>query len=257
MQLQLWTQMDISFWTQSSPNIRIEHTTKQYYNQYLCKLVVYAPAGRCIEGKGTISDAIDYRYTICQNVNSNYGGPWWSSHVDRQVQLLSGADIEFLEFLRTARRDKLLNTKFRIEEPLIQIYGKDEDTLKELVSKHFRPVWAREYIESISVPSSNESAQILQSGAIIRRNSNGYRYKVLVKDGHYPLTVKESIRQYLQGLGHENVHVPKGLEDQLLKGSFIWSGYFYVNDPGILSFLQLISPGMVTNFHELVIRPHK
>lgn len=247
--------MDTLFWIQSSPNIRIEHTSKKYYNKYLCKLVVYAPAGRLIESKDPITEGIEYRRTISRNYN--YGGSWWAAHHDRQIQQLDKADAGFLEFLRSARQSNLLDIKLRIEEPLIQIYGKDEDTLKDLVSNHFQPNWARQYIESISVPANEEAAELLQSGAILRKTENGFRYKVMVKDGHYGVETKESIRQYLNGVGFENAYMPKGFNDQLLKGSYIWSGYFYVNDLGILSFLELIRPGMITNFHELVVQPHK
>lgn len=247
--------MDTLFWIQSSPNITVAHTTKRYFNKYLCKLVVYAPAGRLIEGTAPIGNGLEYRRSIIKNVN--YGGSWWAQHTDRQTQLLEDADVDFLEFLRTVKSNKLLNVKMRIEEPLIQIYGNNEETLKDLVGNHFSPTWARKYIESISVPANAEAVQLLESGAIIRRTENGYRYKVMIKDGRYDAELKESIRQYLQGVGIDAVYMPKGFEDQLLKGSFIWSGYFYTNDLGILSFLGIIRPGMVTNFHELVVAPHK
>ncbi len=247
--------MDTLFWIQCSPNIRVEHTSKKYFNKYLCKLVVYAPAGRLIESKEPIANGINYRKQIVRSVN--HGGSWWASHHDRQEAMLDQADVEFLEFLRSARQTKLLGIKLRIEEPLIQIYCNNEDTLKELVSQHFWPKWQRKYIESVSAPATAEAADLLNTGAIIRKTENGFRYKVLVKDGHYGAATKESIRQYLQGVGLDNAYMPKGFEKQLLKGNYIWSGYFYINDTSLLSFLELIRPGTVTNFHELVVQPHK
>ena len=247
--------MNIVFWTQLSPNIKVDHTLKKYYGKYLCKLVVYAPAGRLIESKDPIANGILTRQTLLRNVN--YGGSWWAQHTDQQTRYLDDADAEFLEFLRTTRGDKLLNVKMRIEEPLIQIYTETEDDLQQLVLENFSKKWARKYIESVSIPASDTAKTHLNSGAIIRKKDNGYRYKVMVKDGRYTAEIKESIRQYLNNVGIETVYLPKGFDDQLLKGSFIWSAYFYVNDLGILSFLELINPGMITNFHELVVVPHK
>lgn len=243
--------MDTLFWIQCSPNVRIEHTSKKFFNKYLCKLVLYAPAGRLIESKDSIVNGLEYRRTIRRDYN--YGGSWYN----RQDQQLDNADADFLEFLRFARQTKLLGVKFRIEEPLIQVYCDTEDSLKEFVETHFQPNWQRKYIEAISVPANKEAAELLNTGVILRKTENGFRYKVMVKDGHYGIETKESIRQYLQGVGLDNAYMPRGFEEQLLKGQYLWSGYFYVNDIGLLSFLELIRPGMITNFHELVVQPHK
>ena len=239
--------MDTSFWIQCNPNITIDHTTKKYFGKYLYKIVVYAPAGRLIDSKNSLNDALEHRKNIAKNIN--YGG-YWGIHRHRD---LDRADLAFLEKLRNFRHDKLSNIKLRVEEPRIQIYCNDENDLKDLVNTHFSQA-EKFYIENFSGPESEYSERLLNAGAIIRRIDIGYRYKVILKDGRYSPEIKNQLLTYLTNLGEDQIKLPSTGYEMLSKSTgFIWNLYFYTNDLDVVTFISLISPGIVSNSHELVI----
>jgi hypothetical protein len=239
--------MDTLFWTQCNPNIDIGHTTKKYFGQYLYKIVIYAPAGRLIDSKDQLDTGLERRKLMAKNVN--YGGYWgMNRHRD-----LDRADTAFLEKLRNFRHDKSLNIKMRVEEPRIQIYSNDENDLRDLVNTHFSSS-EKLLLESFSGPESVYSKNLLDSGAIIRRTDIGYRYKIILKDGRYTPEVKNQLLTYFINVGDEQVKLSKTGWDMLSKSTgFIWNLYFYTNDLNVVTFISLISPGIVSNSHELVI----
>lgn len=243
--------MDISFWTKYNPKITLEHTSKKFYGQYLYKLVVYAPAGRLITSAGDLTDELNYR----KNFNYNYGGSWWVQR--KGSTALVDASVDLLESLRNLKNDNLPNIKIRVEEPRVQIYATGDKDLEQVAAKYLSsaPIG---YIESIAGPADMESEIILNSGAIIRKNDIGYKYKIILKDGSYSANIKHSILTYLENLGPELVKIPRGTHEMLVRSqSYTWGCYFYANDLSIVTSLHLMSPGIVTNSHELVVLAHK
>jgi hypothetical protein len=237
--------MDILFWTRCSPKITVEHTTKKYYNKYLYKIVVYCPAGRLIDNKGTMDKELARRREVYNHITQS---SWWGI---RQNRDLGHADVNLLATMRTIRKT-MSNVKLRVEEPRIQIYAQTEDELVNLVIDHLQPF--KKHIEAISGPANAECAKILESGAIIRKITNGYSHKVILRDGRYSVEVKEAILQYLENLTIENAGIPESCRGMFTKSSsYVWNCYFYTNDPGVTTFLNLMSPGIVSNCHELVV----
>lgn len=244
--------MDTLFWTQYNPDIALEHTLKKYYGKYLYKIVLYAPAGRLIEHKGTIQEGVDHRMRLVSSVTSSHF--YWS----RISKDLDKADVLFLEKLKTLRQDKSLNIKMRVEEPRIQIYATTEIELQNLVIDHFQ-LFPKTYVTSFSGPVDADAEALLNSGAIIRKKDSGYKYKIILKDGKYPIGAKQQILGYLLNLGENEVMLPKSGFDMLnkLSSGYIWNLYFYVNDPAITTFLNLMYPGIVSNMHELAVLDNK
>jgi hypothetical protein len=243
--------MDISFWIQCNPNITVEHTTKKYFGKFLYKLVVYCPAGRLIDSKGNMPDALAHRRMISKNVN--HGG-WWGYRFNKD---LDNANVEFLNQLREIRLDRGLGIKLRVEEPMVQIYAKSAGDLQNLVTTHFSND-QRQYVKAVAGPKDAAAEAVLNSGAIIRRENNGYRYKIILKDGRYTPAIKQSLLQYLENQGPEQVQLSRTAREMLNKTtSFVWNLYFYSNDVNVITFLNLISPGIVSNYHELVVLDNK
>lgn len=238
--------MDTSFWIQCNPKITVEHTTKKYFGRYLYKIVVYAPAGRLIDNKDPLDQALAHRKDVTKHIN--YGG-YWGHRANKD---LDRANLPLLEVLRDLRKNAD-NIKLRVEEPRIQIYAKTESELKDLISSHFQPFTTN--IESFAGPADVDAEIFLNSGAIIRKTNNGYSHKVILRDGRYTNDIKSSISQYLNGLGEDLVGVPASCQDMLVKSSgYIWNAYFYTNDPSVIMFLNLMHPGLVLNCHELVVQ---
>lgn len=237
--------MDTSFWIRCNPKITVEHTTKKYYGKYLYKIIVYCPAGRLIDNKGPMADELEHRIDMFKHIAQS---GWWGQ---RQNRDLANANVELLDVLRTIRRNPN-GIKLRVEEPRIQIYANSEDELVDLVTNKLQSFVTN--IEEISGPATDEAAEILNSGAIIRKTHNGYTHKVILRDGRYGPEIKEAILQYLDNLNIEMVNMSKSCRSMLSKSSsYIWNCYFYTNDPSIAMFLNLIQPGLVSNIHELVV----
>jgi len=238
--------MDISYWIQHNPKISVEHTAKKFYGKYLYKLVLYAPAGRLIHTKGDIGQELQVRKSY------NWGGSWY-----RHDSSLSDADAELLLTLRSLKHRKIPGIKLRVEEPRVQIYGDSMEQLQDVVTEYFSS-FPPSYIETIAGPYDVVAEAALNSGAIIRKNDIGYKYKIILKDGAYPIEIKESILSYLRNLGTDVVGIPNGTVDMLSRSSqYMWHCYYYCNDLDINTFISVICPGIITNCHELVVLPHK
>ena len=237
--------MDTSFWIQRNPKITLEHTTKKYYNKYLFKIVVYCPAGRLIDDKGNMLDALEHRKSIYKHINQS---GWWGHRHNRD---LDHANIPLLETLRSIRRNQV-GVKLRVEEPRVQIYAETEKDLIDILQNQLSAFVSN--VESVAGPANDKAADVLNSGAIIRKTDNGYTHKIIIRDGRYGSTVKETILDYLDNLHIEIIGVPKSCREMFSKSSsYVWNCYFYTNDPSVTIFLNLIQPGLVSNCHELVV----
>jgi hypothetical protein len=239
--------MDTSFWIRCNPKVTVEHTTKKYYGKYLYKIVVYAPAGRIMDSKNNdLQKAYEHRLCVSKHINQSSWHMGAYYHRD-----LEKADLQFLQVLRHIKKN-VAGIKMRIEEPRVQIYAASEDQLIHLVLDHLQPFV--KHIESIAGPENPTYADILNSGAILRKTNNGYTHKVLIRDGRYTPETKASILGYLESLGAEVVKLPQSAVEMLTKTSgYIWNMYFFTNDPSVLMFLNLIQPGLILNCHELVV----
>lgn len=244
--------MDTSFWTQFNHNITVGHTVKKYYNKYFYRLTVYAPAGRLIYEKGSITDALQARRDRSEFRKQLYHWSYFSSR-----EQLDKVDITFLAALKDLHQSKTVDLRMRVEEPRIQIYAATNEDLMSLVNNELAH-FPRSYFESITVPESEEALTLLDAGSIIKKSSNGFRYKVVLRDGHYNYDTKSIVLQYLLNLGPTEANIPKSTFDLLSNhDGYVWNLYFYLNDVKVLSFLELMAPGMILKSHELVVLPHK
>lgn len=246
--------MDISFWIKHNPKITVEHTTKKYFNRYLYRLVVYAPAGRLIDVSGPTSDMDKLLATrIAINKHINPGG-WWG--IQKQPgKYINTANTKLLTVLRDIRLHSV-NFKLRIEEPFIQIYAESESDLQSLITTHTNVF--KENILTITGPENSATKEMLNAGAIIRKSDIGFKYKVILRDGRYSLSSKTDLLNYITNLGPDIIRIPRSSVRMLSKGtSSIWGCYFYTNDLSINTFLTLICPGVILKTHELVILAHK
>jgi hypothetical protein len=242
--------MDISSWIQFNPKITVDHTRKKFFGKYLYKIVLYAPAGRLVDGKRSLEIDLEHRLGIAQHISQS----WWHQRANKDIDKV---DLGLLEKIKILRSNCPTGIKLRIEEPRIQIYANTEQQLIDIMQLQIGSQYYN-YIESISGPADADAEELLNSGAIIRKKDTGYQYKVILRDGRYGQEVKQNMLQYLQNLDETTVHLPKGCRDMLsTSNSYAWNLYFLTNDPQVTSFLSLIQPGIVSNIHELVILQNK
>ena len=247
--------MDSLFWTSLNPNIVCESTRKQFYSQYCYKLVVEAYGARSIiDARPTtyIANHISER----KSKQYNYGGSWGGagSWASRQLAELNKADPAFLEELRSIKNGYCGKIRMRIEEPWVQIYTKDEQTLMNIATRlnYDRTIAGR--LLSVSTPASPEQQSLLEAGHIIAapNSKQEYKYKIVLRDGSYSMETKQLVVNYLKTMEDE-VKVSKA-NMQMLEGplKYIWGCFVYTNDPSIMSMIGLIAPGMVGKIHEIV-----
>lgn len=244
--------MDISYWTKLNPNIIYEPTSKQFFNKYLAKIEINCPAGRLINSKEQNTDlALKNRIEWAKvSRRYNYGGSWmnWQTPSHR----LDEAEAGQIENLKEIKRDLKDSVKFRIEEPTVQIYAVDESALKDVVNAINPEYTCR--IRMVQFPINDATSTMLMEGKVLlKANSRiDYMYRVHLKDGEYPQDTKKSVLNYLTNLGDE---VKMGdTTMKRLSGSYdyLWGSFIYVNDPSILTFLNIIHPNIISKIHELV-----
>lgn len=244
--------MDLSFWSKLTPGIIYEPTRKQFYNRFCYKLVMQVHCGRIINDKGSISVELQHRRNLRDRRRYNYGGSWMSRHVDN----VEAADERQLETLRSIRNGYDSRIKMRVEEPWVQIYAEDIQTLQDIANRFPQDLHSK--FISISFPDSVESQRLLEEGKILTRPGNKieYKYKVFFRDGSYSPEIKKAVCNYLDNLG-KDVKVSQATRSMLLNGhNFIWGCFVYVNDPALLTMVSIIGPGMVGKIHELVTANH-
>jgi hypothetical protein len=179
-------------------------------------------------------------------VQYNYGGSW---RPRRDYQKLVVDDLQNLRNIKD-HFDKRI--KLRVEDPYVQIYVEDEDTLKELTDMMNGNL--KSSIRTVSWPASSKQKNILSEDKILKKTKPEYRYKFIFKDGMYTRESNQFILGYLTSLGNE-VKLSNGTYRQLEVFKYICGCFFYANDEKIATFLELISPGRIKKIYELVYQP--
>ena len=232
--------MDTLYWNKLNPTVEFNSTIKQFYNQYLWRMVIDAPGGKLLYSKNpNLEEALEHR----KNVKKLYNpGSWY-----RRSTNVEQINLNLLSAVRAVKSDFIGQCKMRIEEPNIQFYAQDELTLKKVAEQ--LPVTT--CIKTVTGPELS-TIPLLESGAIISRVPVTYTYKFIIRDGRYPAQVKQQLLNYLDGLG-EDVKLSKTCRDMLGRPyPSIWSVYFYAQDDSIATFISLIGPNLISNIHRMV-----
>ena len=157
-----------------------------------------------------------FRSTIQAQAQShiNYGGSWYGSGAVQRAKDYKNVDFNLIYAVKNVRDNFVSTIKTRIEEHNVQFYAESESDL-QLISK----LLATDYccIDTITGPRVG-TEQLLSSDVIITKNIP-YKYKVMIRDGAYDLTVKEQIFNLLEA--QEDVKITAGLTYQLRRP---WNG---------------------------------
>jgi len=243
--------MDTSYWSNNFPVIKQQPTSKLYFKQFLWRLAIYVPGGELIYSKNPdLKEALEYRKATA--ISYNWAGSWYS----RRNSQLNDVDVELLYVAKNIRDQYGKQIRVRVEEPMLQFYTEDEQTVKEIAKKFTEPTDYRCNVEEINGPTNEDESKILLSGAIIRRNPSEFQYKVVLRDGRYQTESKRLILTYLENLGDQIKITPKCQEMLASPFPSCWGVFFYTNDPGIATMLRLIDPDIVGNIHEIIV-PNK
>jgi hypothetical protein len=249
--------MDSLYWLKINPKIICESTRKQFYNRFCYKLVVEAYGARSVNDATPneyIANHIDERKA--KSKQYNYSGSWSNggSWAQRQLRELNKADPTMLEEIRSMKNGYGNQIKVRIEEPWVQFYTQDEQTLRDVAARLTYDPHNAVRLLSVSIPDSLEHQLLLEQGIILTGPASKieHKYRVYMRDGTYGREIKSQVAAYFESLGDE-IKISKG-NMSMLKGhlQFIWGCQFYTNDPAIATMLSLIAPGIVRKIHEIV-----
>jgi hypothetical protein len=242
--------MDTSFWTKYNPNIKVENTVKKFYNKYLFKIEIHAVASRLINLEGDMEELINHRIEM-DKILSNYGT--YSLGRLGNSKSANQAKKDLLTAIRTIKTLNLDGIKIRVEEPYVQIYAETQQQLEEIVLTHLSS-FSPNIIVKINVPSDEKIIDVLNSNAIIRKTDNGYKYKVIMKDGVYSTETKEALFEYFTTVGDGTIKLTAAGFHQLRKQTtYLYNLYFYSNDIQLNTIINLIAPGSIVNCHELIV----
>jgi hypothetical protein len=245
--------MDTLFWTQLNPTVKIENSKKQFYNKFLYKLVMIVP------GANIIQDNIknpELNTTICARISKYNKYTLTRRHFgvnvknnDRKRKLAEEKQInQYIKFV-SKNRD---NLHLRYETPCLSIYSNDIDLLKSLAKSD------RENLVGFHGPSDEQAKQAIERGEIIVKRINGYNLKIFLKEIiDIDLEEKKNIINCLTNMG-DVVKLPLHCKNNLER-PYRWmaSSYFYAQDDGIITLLNLIRPGIVQGIFKLSLQPDK
>ncbi len=180
-------------------------------------------------------------YQYGHGYNSSYA---MAVHRDRR---LIGANVSQLEYFKKIVVEHEGQIKIRIEEPFLTIYADDESLLLNIADPE------KAAVTEFHRPSGTAAVAALNRGECIVKTATEYTHKVVFKELAIGAESKASIYNYLTGLG-DIVKMTKGCERNLRENRFWFtSSYFYTKDESILTFLNLIAPGVVAGIYKLTV----
>jgi hypothetical protein len=240
--------MDLSYWVNLNETIKFEPTKKQYFNRYSWRLV-YAIDKVHLAVDKNIVDLISHIRAIKHNAslekkysNALGGYNYYSYH--HRIENWQSVDAILIDRVRTVMRVFKDRVKFRTEGSKLQVYASSEQDLKEIS----QAISAYENMKIISSPKPGTEDAL--SNGVVFMNNIDYKYKVILRDGNYNTTIKQSILAQL--LARDDVKLPPNLVRELRKKyPALWNAYFYSNDDSIATILTLISPGIIGKIHPI------
>ena len=236
--------MDTSFWTALNPNIQVLDTKKLLHGQYMHRLSMLSFGSRLLRDPSRLDNEI----THYNQRAYSYGGSW------RQTRQLTDEDVQLLKLIKNIvyadDLSHLGNLKVRIEDPHIQFYSTDAAVLKDLALK-LRHTDNSHFV-SFMCPESEQSADLLKQGFVLKKKKIDWPYRIIIRDGRYNTESKTNLKNYLLQLGDE-VKAPRNLWEQLEKGGWIWGGYIYVKDKQMATMFSMIDANMIGRLEEFRI----
>ena len=240
--------MDTSYWTTLNPKIKLQATTAIKFGEFVASAKYHVPGCGYLRASGsrwkTANEYVAWRITSARNYNSVAGSwfvPFHRTGTMDPVQL-----DHFKAHLGGNNKD---NIKIRIEEPFVTVYARSEDDLK----RDLAYLGFTEAIREVMAPHSSYDLTALTNGAILRKQSNGYRYKIVLRENRRASDeLVNSVYTLLVNQG-DNVLLSKTVEEMLTRTRWLYNIWFYANDLDFLTFLDLILPNAVLKINTVEV----
>jgi hypothetical protein len=203
-----------------------------------------------------IAAAVARRKDVLKQKIHQWYSSYWSDRLLRDGDNCYEDQLEYLYRSITAHKDK---AKVRIEEPYVEFYTEDEQTLLDIVSH--MPKRDKRVIE-IHWPGPGSRREALGRGEIFMPKITDYAYQVNFRTISLSTTKRTQIYEYLNSLG-DLVKMTPGLTETLTKPKWahsdtmwIYQSYFYTNDTSVCTFLNLIEPHLIHKILKIAQEPN-
>jgi hypothetical protein len=238
--------VDSLYWVKFNPEVAFEQTQKQFFGKFVYRVAYNVPTALYINRAGdkSIQSYLDWRKvqakTRTGSIIGGYNYYWTRDITDK-------TDPVMLEHFRTLKNKHDL--KYRLEASKFGVYSNDEAELKKF-NDAVLPLYHKT-LQEVTGPKDAAHRALLESGHITTKNTKGYKYKVTMRDGRYDAQAKMQLVNYFDSLG-DIVTVSKGTRRSLSNGhSYTFGLYIHTSDPSILTFVDLIVPGLVNKVYEI------
>jgi hypothetical protein len=219
--------MDTSFWIRLNPEIQITKSKKLYYNQYPFSLTL------------------------------KFGEPFENPDLWGINELLNFWDLkEHFHWHKIRYQD--LGIKIVNRYLGLRIYTKSARLLKDFFEKYQNKIFI-DYLESVHMPKELEKQYLLE-GKIPRVRPSKFQYRVFLSRKFLDSTMLQNVVNFIDRIGDS---VQGNKEFQRIRHSKKYycktyypnEWYFDTNDITIISYLNLVCPGIVLKYKELVHAP--
>lgn len=230
-------------------NLKIHHnkSDKRFFQKYYYKLEIglsLAPILRDRKNNLTRQVVADFS-SKWMRVDYNYGGVWHyrGARYTGAIVQTNDRDVDELVAVGTIVR-AVPELKYTIEYSSLRIYSNDEAQLHSIATAIQEKTGRLGTYAGIWSPDK-DTIDAIDSGYEILTKDPGYTHKVMLRDRFLDFEVKRQILHYLDSLDGV-VKISPAVRAMLSsRGSYLYSGWFRTSDTSILSFLELICPGVV------------
>ena len=228
---------------------------KLYFKKYHYKLEVCTPLATYLRSRLTKLSKENIKDYVRRTkaVNYNYGGSWALYRgINQSVIASTEADIDEIIAIGSIIRE-VADLKYTIEDTCLRIFSDSEQQLYDIAKEINTQTGKLGYYASIWAPDPAEKHAI-DNGYEILTKDPGYTHKVTLRDRLVGRDTKHQIFNYLTSLGDE-VKLTPGVKTMFEgNGGYIYSGWFRTNDTSIVTFIELMSPGIIRNIAPVYVK---
>lgn len=142
--------------------------------------------------------------------------------------------------------------KFTVEYQRIRIFANTEAEINEAISLFYKHANAFDRVTLCSVSAPDPQYEKLMSPDVEFSTIKDYSHKVVLRDRKLGTQVKRQILGYLDGLGDVVKLTPAVRRNFESPGVWSIAAWFRTKDHSIISFLELMSPGIVSKCVEVI-----
>lgn len=233
----------------SNLGINLKHGTKYYWKKYLYKMELQVDLATYLRDKNNALVDDEVR-NFTPPFNYNFGS-WFYNYYkepakDSQIEEVIAVGLEL-------RRHS--DIKYVVDHCTIYVYATSEDTLLQIAVGIRKNMHGDlRVVQNVYVPDPALLNDI-KSDCEILKTDVGYSHKIVLRESAPGADAKKQILSYLDTLGIDTVKVSDSVRETMKSNHpYIYSCWFRTNDPSIATFIELMSPGLISKIYKTVVK---